>query len=67
MKRLYPRQRDGPVVIIRDGQQSIVKNLVCEIGLFSAYYQGQPVTEFNGYAGYLIRSKPASDKRRGYP
>jgi glutathione synthase len=65
MKRLYPRQRNSPVVVIRDGQQSIVKDLVCEIGLFSAYYQGQPVTEFNGYAGYLIRSKPASENEGG--
>ena len=43
---------------MRDTQQIIVEDLVSEIGLFTAYYQGKPVTELDGYAGYLIRSKP---------
>ncbi len=36
-----------------------------EIGLFTAYYNGKPVTELGGYAGYLIRSKPASENEGG--
>ena len=50
---------------MRDTQQIIVEDLVSEIGLFTAYYQGEPVTELDGYAGYLIRSKPASENEGG--
>lgn len=65
MQRLYPHERDSPAVAIRDGKQSIVEDLVSEIGIFTAHYQGQAVTKFNGYVGYLIRSKPASENEGG--
>lgn len=65
MQRLYPHERDVPTVAVRDSQQTLVSDLVSEIGLFTAHYQGQPVTELNGYAGYLIRSKPASENEGG--
>ena len=39
--------------------------LASEIGLFTAFYDGKPVTEMDGYAGYLIRSKPASVNEGG--
>jgi glutathione synthase len=65
MQRLYPHEREMPTVAIRDNEQTLVKDLVSEIGLFSAYFQGEPVTQFNGYAGYLIRSKPASENEGG--
>lgn len=65
MQRLYPHERDTPTVAVRDGEQTLVNDLVSEIGLFTAYYNGKPVTELNGYAGYLIRSKPASENEGG--
>lgn len=65
MQRLYPHEREMPTVAIRDNEQTLVEDLVSEIGLFSAYFQGEPVTQFNGYAGYLIRSKPASENEGG--
>ncbi len=65
MQRLYPHEREKPTLAVRDGQMSQVNNLVSEIGLFTAYYQGKPATDFDGYAGYLIRSKPASENEGG--
>lgn len=65
MQRLYPHERETPTIAVRDGEQTIVNDLVSEIGLFTAYYNGNPVTEFEGYAGYLIRSKPASENEGG--
>lgn len=65
MQRLYPHERDTPTIAVRDGEQTMVDDLVSEIGLFTAYYNGKPVTEFEGYAGYLIRSKPASENEGG--
>ncbi|MEM5527871.1 glutathione synthase [Gammaproteobacteria bacterium AS21] len=65
MQRLYPHERDTPTIAVRDGKQKLVDDLVSEIGLFTAHYQGQPVTDQNGYAGYLIRSKPASENEGG--
>jgi len=65
MQRLYPHERDTPTVAVRDGEQTLVNDLVSEIGLFTAYYNGKPVTELDGYAGYLIRSKPASENEGG--
>ncbi len=65
MQRLYPHERDVPTIAVRDTQQALVTDLVSEVGLFTAYYQGKPVTELDGYAGYLIRSKPASENEGG--
>ncbi|EGQ7649998.1 glutathione synthase [Vibrio alginolyticus] len=65
MQRLYPHERETPTVAVRDGRQTLVNDLVSEVGLFTAHYQGEPVTENNGYAGYLIRSKPASENEGG--
>ncbi|CAM2753931.1 hypothetical protein PSDI105340_01450 [Pseudoalteromonas distincta] len=65
MQRLYPHEREKPVLAIRDAKQTVVDDLISEIGLFTVYYQGEPVTELNGYAGYLIRSKPASENEGG--
>ncbi|MCK8084240.1 glutathione synthase [Vibrio sp. 1CM8B] len=65
MQRLYPHERDVPTIAVRDTQQTLVTDLVSEVGLFTAYYQGEPVTELGGYAGYLIRSKPASENEGG--
>ncbi|MCG9543757.1 glutathione synthase [Vibrio sp. Isolate33] len=65
MQRLYPHERDVPTIAVRDTQQTLVTDLVSEVGLFTAYYQGKPVTELDGYAGYLIRSKPASENEGG--
>ncbi|WP_333917714.1 glutathione synthase [Vibrio crassostreae] len=65
MQRLYPHERDVPTIAVRDTQQTLVTDLISEVGLFTAYYQGEPVTELGGYAGYLIRSKPASENEGG--
>ncbi|MEZ8016857.1 glutathione synthase [Vibrio splendidus] len=65
MQRLYPHERDVPTIAVRDTQQTLVTDLVSEVGLFTAYYQDEPVTELDGYAGYLIRSKPASENEGG--
>ena len=65
MQRLYPHERGVPTIAVRDTQQTLVTDLVSEVGLFTAYYQGKPVTELDGYAGYLIRSKPASENEGG--
>lgn len=65
MKRLYPRERATPTIAVRSGEVKQINNLVSEIGLFTAYFDGAPVTELNGYAGYLIRSKPADENEGG--
>ena len=65
MQRLYPHEREIPTIAVRDAKQSVVTDLVSEIGLFTAHYQGEPVTQLDGYAGYLIRSKPASENEGG--
>lgn len=65
MQRIYPHERDKPIVAVRDTRPSLVNDLVSEIGLFSVYFEGEPMTQLNGYAGYLIRSKPASENEGG--
>ncbi|UGA53620.1 glutathione synthase [Vibrio sp. VB16] len=65
MQRLYPHEREVPTIAVRDGVQAHVDDLVSEIGLFTAYYDGEPATEIDGYAGYLIRSKPACKNEGG--
>lgn len=65
MQRLYPHEREKPVIAIRDGKQTLVNDFVSEVGLFSVYFDGKPVTEYGGYAGYLIRSKPAGENEGG--
>ena len=65
MQRLYPHERETPTIAVRDAEQTLVDDLVSEIGLFTAYFNGEPVTQFDGYAGYLIRSKPASENEGG--
>ncbi|MGI2107156.1 glutathione synthase [Shewanella frigidimarina] len=65
MQRLYPHEREVPTIAVREGEQTLVDNLVSEVGLFSVFYDGEPATEMDGYAGYLIRSKPASENEGG--
>ncbi|MFC3153203.1 glutathione synthase [Litoribrevibacter euphylliae] len=65
MERLYPHEREIPTIAVRESHQTQIDDLVSEIGLFTVFYLGQPVTEFDGYAGYLIRSKPASENEGG--
>ncbi|GLS91049.1 glutathione synthase [Psychromonas marina] len=65
MQRLYPHEREVPTIAVRDSEQTLVDDLVSEVGLFTAYYDGKPATQFDGYAGYLIRSKPASENEGG--
>lgn len=65
MQRLFPRERALPTIAVRDGEQTQVNDLVSEIGLFTVFYDGEPVTELDGYAGYLIRSKPTTENEGG--
>lgn len=60
MERLYPKSRAHPVTIIKDGNLSLVPKMISEIGMFTIHHkQGKPLTPNDGYAGYLIRSKPS--------
>ena len=67
MLRLYPNERKVPTMAVRNSKPTKVNDLVNEIGLFTAYFDGKPVTELGelgelaGYAGYLICSKPANE------
>lgn len=65
MQRIYPHERDKPTLAVRDSKAKLVNDLVSEIGLFSIYFEGEPMTQMNGYAGYLVRSKPASENEGG--
>jgi glutathione synthase len=65
MQRLFPHEREVATLAIRDNQQTVVSDLISEVGLFTVHYQGNPVTDHEGYAGYLIRSKPASENEGG--
>ncbi|MTI15196.1 glutathione synthase [Sansalvadorimonas verongulae] len=65
MRRLHPAPRTQPALLVRKGQPMIVNDLISEIGMFTVHLDGRPVTDFNGYAGYLIRSKPASVSEGG--
>jgi glutathione synthase len=65
MQRIYPHERDKPTLAVRETRPTLVNDLVSEIGLFSLYFEGEPMTQMNGYAGYLIRSKPASENEGG--
>ncbi|MGY5453147.1 glutathione synthase [Agarivorans sp. MS3-6] len=65
MQRLHPHERERPTIAVRNNQQTQVNDLVSEIGLFTAFYDGEPATKMNGYTGYLIRSKPASENEGG--
>ncbi|WP_289098152.1 glutathione synthase [Pseudoalteromonas shioyasakiensis] len=65
MKRLFPHEREKVALAIRNTEQTSINDLVSEIGLFSVFYKGQPATDFEGYAGYLIRSKPAIENEGG--
>lgn len=65
MKRLHPHERERPTIAVRNGEQIKVDDLVSEIGLFTAFFNGEPVTELDGYAGYLVRSKPAKENEGG--
>ena len=65
MQRLYPREREVPTMAIRDSKQTYIDNLVSEIGLFTVTFNNVPATTLDGYAGYLVRSKPANEGEGG--
>ncbi|QIZ78123.1 glutathione synthase [Ferrimonas lipolytica] len=65
MRRLYPHERERPALTVRDNQPAVVENLISEIGLFTLHFRGEAITDHGGYAGYLIRSKPASENEGG--
>ena len=60
MRRLHPRHRSHPALLVRKGKMMSVDDLISEIGMFTLHVNGLPVTSEDGYAGYLIRSKPSS-------
>ncbi|WP_394147261.1 glutathione synthase [Shewanella atlantica] len=65
MRRLHPYPASTPALLVRKGELSVVDNLICEIGIFTLHIDGQPFTEEQGYAGYLIRSKSATTTEGG--
>ena len=65
MRRLHPAHRPRPALLVRKGHPMIVEDLISEIGIFTVHIDGQPATDEGGYAGYLIRSKPASVSEGG--
>lgn len=65
MRRLHPVHRKRSALLVRKGKASIVNNLISEIGLFTVHFNGEAMTDENGYAGYLIRSKPATVSEGG--
>ena len=58
MQRLKPAPRTAPTILVRKGEPEICLDLISEIGVFTVHTDGVPENE-NGYAGYLIRSKPS--------
>ena len=60
MKRLHPVHRTHPTLLVRDGIENKVTDLISEIGMFTIHFNGEPICDEQGYAGYLVRSKPAS-------
>ena len=65
MRRLHPAPRPRPALLLRRGQEMVVNDLISELGLFTVHIDGEPATDEQGYAGYLIRSKPASVEEGG--
>lgn len=65
MRRLHPSPRKTPALLIRKGKASQVDDLISEIGLFTIHIDGEPAVAENGYAGYLIRSKPSNADEGG--
>ncbi|MCL9775308.1 glutathione synthetase [Vibrio methylphosphonaticus] len=59
MERLYPKSRANPVATIKDGECVTVPHMISEIGMFTIHRRGEPLSSNNGYAGYLVRSKPS--------
>ncbi|WP_067515046.1 glutathione synthase [Endozoicomonas ascidiicola] len=60
MRRLHPRHRSSPALVVRNGEAAPVDDLISEIGMFTLHLDGHSLTSELGYAGYLIRSKPSS-------
>ncbi|WP_028115107.1 glutathione synthase [Ferrimonas senticii] len=65
MRRLHPHHRQSPALIVRQGEAQQVDDLISEIGMFTLHLDGHSLTSELGYAGYLIRSKPASVSEGG--
>ena len=65
MRRLRPQHRPHEALLVRKGEAYVVDDLISEIGMFTVHFESEPVTEDNGYAGYLIRSKPAEVQEGG--
>lgn len=65
MRRLHPRHRARNALVVRNGEATPIDNLISEIGMFTLHLGGHSLTPEMGYAGYLIRSKPASAREGG--
>ena len=65
MRRLHPRHRSRPALIVRQGEATVIDDLISELGMFTLHLNGKSLTNAQGYAGYLIRSKPATASEGG--
>lgn len=65
MRRLHPRPRATPALVVRNGEIETINDIIPEIGMFTVHIDGEPAMEDSSnsespsYAGYLIRSKSA--------
>ncbi|WP_422459381.1 MULTISPECIES: glutathione synthase [unclassified Endozoicomonas] len=65
MRRLHPLHRSHEALVVRNGEAQPVDNLISEIGMFTLHLDGHSLTSDMGYAGYLVRSKPATASEGG--
>lgn len=65
MRRIHPKQRPAIAEVARHGERQLIENLISEIGLFTVHIGDQAGTGDDGYAGYLVRSKPADTVEGG--
>ena len=64
MRRLHPRHRTSPALVVRQGEAAVVEDLISEIGMF-LHLDGHSLTSELGYAGYRIRRTPSSASEGG--
>ena len=58
MRKIVPLPRSHPTMIIRNGEASMIGDMISEIGIFTVNIDGVAIDD--AVAGYLVRSKPAN-------
>ncbi len=65
MKRVHPKHRSKPALVVKKGELTLVDDLISELGIFTVHVDGEPAVSGDGYAGYLLRSKSAKVSEGG--